>query len=87
MNARMLSRLKRLETQPGLLPPSGFRWGLLKRLPEDYIGERHVAIVEREPPSSSNTGQCVFEERPGPALPGSEDPSFNVYLSEDDMGL
>jgi hypothetical protein len=56
MNARMLSRLKRLETQPGSLPPWGFRWGLLKRLPEDYVGECHVVIVEREPPSSSNTG-------------------------------
>ena len=57
MNARLLSRLKRLETQPRLLPPCGFRWGLLKRLPEDYVGERHVVIVEREPPPSSNTGQ------------------------------
>jgi hypothetical protein len=87
MNVRLLSRLKRLETQPELRPPCGFRWGLLKRLLEDYVGERHVVIVERELPSSSNTGQCVFEERPGPAPPGSEDPCFDVYLSEDDMGL
>jgi hypothetical protein len=60
---------------------------VLKRLPEDYVGERHVVIVEREPLSSSNTGLCEFEERPGPAPPGSDDGVPRVYLSEDEMKL
>ena len=42
MNARILSRLTRLEMHPGLRPPLAFRIGLLKRLPEEYVGERHV---------------------------------------------
>ena len=85
MHARILSRLHRLERQPGLRPPGGLRWGLLKRLPEDYVGERHVVVVEREPPSSSNTGQCESEERPGPAPPGLENQGCVVYLTPDEM--
>jgi hypothetical protein len=46
---------------------------LLKRLPENYAGERHVVIVEREPFSSFHAVQCEFEERPGPPPPGYDD--------------
>ena len=87
MKARMLSRLERLETHPGLRPPLAFRIGLLKRLPEEYVGERHVVIVEREPFSSFHSGPCEFEERPGPAPPGSDDGVPRVYLSEDEMKI
>jgi Stress responsive A/B Barrel Domain len=38
----------------------------LKMLPEDYVGERHVVIVKREPTGASGTFEwCEFEERPG----------------------
>lgn len=86
MKAALLSRLKRLETQPGLRPACEPRWGLLKRLPEDYAGARRVAIVEGEPPSS-NTGRCEFEERPGPAPPGSEDPGCVVYFTPNETKI
>jgi hypothetical protein len=81
----MLSRLKRLEAQPGLRPRCALRWGVLKRLPEDYVGERHVVIVESEPPASSHGGQCEFEERPGPPPPGCADDIPRVYLSATDI--
>jgi hypothetical protein len=44
----MSSRLKRLEAQPGLRPHCALRWGVLKRLPEDYVGERHVGVLVAE---------------------------------------
>jgi hypothetical protein len=87
MKARTLSRLKRLETHPGQRPPLAFRIGLLKRLPADYVGERHVVIVEREPFSSFHTVECEFEERPGPVPPGSNDGVPRVYFSEDEMKI
>ena len=87
MKARMLSRLNRLESHPGLRPPCAFRMGLLKRLPEDYVGEHHVVIVESEPFSSFHTVQCEFEERPGPAPRGPEDPGCVVYFTPDEMKL
>ena len=87
MMARMLSRLNRLETHPGLRPACSFRTGLLKRLPEDYFGERHVAIIEREPFSSYHAVQCEFEERPGPPPPRSDDGVPRLYLSEDEMRI
>jgi hypothetical protein len=87
MKARMWSRLNRLESHPGLRPPLAFRIGLLKRLPQDYVGERHVVIVEREPFSSFHTVQCEFQERPGPPPPGSDDGVPRLYLSEDEMKI
>jgi hypothetical protein len=87
MYSRMWSRLKRLEAQPGLRPRCALRWGVLRRLPEDYVGESHVVVVEREPPCSSHSGQCEFEERPGPPPPGSDDGVPRVYLCEGDLRL
>jgi hypothetical protein len=85
MKAALLSRLKRLEAHPGLRPPYAYRIGPLKRLPEDYVGERHIVIVEEEDPPSRDTGWCEFEERPGPPPPGSDDGIPRVYVSEDEM--
>jgi hypothetical protein len=72
-------------TQP--LPPCGLRWGLLNRLPEDYVGERHVVIGENDRPYSSINGHCEFEERPGPAPPGLDDPGCVVYFTPDEMKI
>jgi hypothetical protein len=63
------------------------RWGLLKKLPEDYAGERHVAIVEIDPSCSPKAGQCEFEERPGPAPPGQDDLGCYVYFTADEMNI
>jgi hypothetical protein len=69
----------------GVGPPCAFRWGVLKRLPDDYVGERHIVVVEIE--GTSDTGWCEFEERPGSPPPGSDDGVPRVYLSEDEMKL
>lgn len=82
-----LFRFKRLETRTKLGSTCAFRWSVLKRLPEDYVSQRHVVIVERDPLTSSNTGQCELEERPGPAPPGSDDGVPRLYFSEDEMNL
>jgi hypothetical protein len=63
--------LERLEVKVEPKKPPLFRAGYLKTLPADYVGERHRAIVKREP--SANGEWCEFEERPGPAPPGAEE--------------
>jgi hypothetical protein len=72
MNARLLSRLQRLEAQQALSQPCLIQYGWLNRLPDDYVGERHVVTVKREP-TGPNLEWCQFEERPGPAPPGSDE--------------
>ena len=68
MRAALRSRLERLEVRVEPKKPQRFRSGYLKTLPADYVGERHVVIVKREPagaPGNFEWGE--FEERPGPA--------------------
>jgi hypothetical protein len=85
MRATLRSRLERLEARAVSKKPQLFRSGYLKTLPTDYAGERHVVVVKREPTEASGTFEwCEFEERPGQAPPGSEDPCFTVYLNEND---
>lgn len=70
MRARLLSRLERLESAEALaaeMEPPKLRLGPIKKLPGDYIGERHVEIVKRLPPRSPIGEWVEFEERPGPA--------------------
>jgi hypothetical protein len=54
--------------------PVMVRYGWLKPLPKDFTGERHTVTVKRES-TGPNTEWCSFEERPGPAPPGSDDGS------------
>jgi hypothetical protein len=66
--------LERLEVKGDPKKPPLFRAGYLKTLPADYVGERYVVIVKREPPvPPGNVERCEFEERPGPAPPGAEE--------------
>ena len=68
MRAALRSRLERLEVRLEPKKPHFFRSGYLKTLPADYVGERHVVIVKREPSGAPGNGEwCEFEERPGPA--------------------
>src|SRR5260370_22505048 len=82
MRAALRSGLERLEVRVEPKKPHFFRSGYLKTLPADYVGERHVVIVKREP--SGATGQdewCEFEERPGPApLDAQEDYCTTIYI-------
>ena len=67
MRAALRSRLQRLEVGVEAQKPQLFRSGYLKTLPADYVGERHVVIVTREPSGALGNEWCEFEERPGPA--------------------
>jgi hypothetical protein len=63
----------------GPTPQLRVRFGNLRRLPEDYQGERHVEIAERLP--DKNGYECVeFAEVPGPdpILP-PQDPRLPKY--------
>ena len=68
MRAALRSRLERLEVVVEPKKTQLFRSGYLKTLPADFVGERHVVIVKREPGASGNSEWCEFEERPGPAV-------------------
>ena len=68
MRAALRSRLERLEVRVESKKPHFFRSGYLNTLPADYVGDRHVVIVKREPAEApGNVEWCEFEERPGPA--------------------
>ena len=63
--------------------PDGSTWrsGVLKTLPKDYVGERHVVIVKREPAGAPGNEWCEFEERPGPApVDAQEDDCTTIYI-------
>ena len=68
----LLYRLERLEARTQAREPTMLRYGWVTRLPDDFTGERHTVIVTRQA-TASNMEWCQFEERPGPAPPGSED--------------
>ena len=79
MRGKLLTRLKRLESQVEMAKPRGLvRVGWLQPLPRDFIGERHVAIVTRESTGQSNVEWCQFEERPGPAPRGADLPPLSL---------
>jgi hypothetical protein len=65
----LLTRLKRLEHVRAAerLPQIEVQIGYLKRLPPEYVGERHVVTMGQLP-----DGKYQWEERPGPA-PAEED--------------
>ena len=82
MRAALRSRLERLEGVVEPKKPQRFRSGVLKTLPKDYVGERHVVIVKREPSGGpGNFEWCEFEERPGPAPPDAqEEDCTTIYI-------
>ena len=65
----LLTRLKRLENVQAAerWPQIELQIGYLKKLPPEYVGERHVVTVGQLP-----DGKYHWEERPGPA-PAIED--------------
>jgi hypothetical protein len=68
MKAILVSRLKRLEGR-ALVSSELFtlRFGPLRRLPREYVGERHVAILKQLPSETPDREWYEFEERPGPS--------------------
>jgi hypothetical protein len=61
---------ERLETKHAIerLPSVELQIGYLKKLPEQYAGERHVVTVGRDP-----DGNYLWEERPGLAPTNEEE--------------
>ncbi len=66
MKSKLITRLEKLEAiapkQPTLI-----QCGWVTALPDDYVGERHLVILNREPTGSKHIEWCEFVERPGPA--------------------
>ena len=61
----MLARLVRLEECRQQLVPRIFRYGWVRALPQEFIGERHLVIVKQRATANLNVEWCQFEERPG----------------------
>jgi hypothetical protein len=81
MKAALLARLAKLENRPEIHEPAVMRYGWLKPLPADFTGERHIAIIKREPTNRPNIEWCQFEERVGPSPRNSDDGSLCIYLN------
>jgi hypothetical protein len=75
----LLARLERLESRTALVHPvkTKVRFGNLRRLPQDYQGERHVIVAKCLP--SEGKDRVEFEEVAGP------DPSPPQELKHDDL--
>ena len=88
MRVNLLSRLARLEAQKRLAQPV-IRFGIVRQLPRDYVGERHVVPVEPLPLGTPDTRMFGFEERPGPgpAPPSMHEGVITIYISEADAKL
>ena len=90
MRAALRSRLEKLEVVAERKKPQLIRCGYLKTLPTDFVGERHVVIVKREPAGASGNGEwCEFEERPGPAPVDAQedDDCTTIYLVYRECGI
>ena len=89
MRATLRSRLERLEVGVEAKKPQPIRSGYLKTLPKDYIGERHVVILKREPAGATGDFEwCEFEERPGPApVDAQEEDCTTIYIAYRDVGI
>lgn len=63
----VLNRVRRLESQWTAVASRQvkIRLGNLKRLPSDYVGERHI-VVAKELSSQNGQDWVEFEEVPGP---------------------
>ena len=81
MKPSFRSRMKRLEARTKASKPLSLLCGWLTPLPEDFTGERHTVIVKREPTGSPHAEWCHFEERPGPAPPGSDHGGLTIFLT------
>jgi hypothetical protein len=81
MSNKWAKRIQRLELllESRTRQPTVFRYGPVKYLPDDEIGERHIVASESHATTVPNVERCEFEEQLGPSIDGA-DLSFNVYL-------
>jgi hypothetical protein len=87
MNTRLRYRLERLEAQARQARRSVIRIGIFKELPYNFVGERHIAEIAPGAPGRPAGATYSFEERPGPAPPGTHLDPGRTYISEADARL
>jgi hypothetical protein len=81
MMSRLTSRVERLEGRAKAKQQNTiYLYGWMTPLPKEFTGERHVVETHRQPTSSRHFFWCQFEERPGPAPPGSDEDA--AYLTK-----
>jgi hypothetical protein len=83
MSSTLRSRLERLEAQRRAAAVATTRYAFVSRLPDDFVGARHIVMVENAAPSGE---WAHFEERPGPG-PNEADGAHVIYLSETDRRI
>jgi hypothetical protein len=81
MRANLQRPLEKLEARIGPETLPFFRYGWLKRLPKEYIGECHTVIEKRQPTGSPRFEWCEFEERAGPPATDDRTDDCTVYLT------
>ena len=86
MSRTLMSRLTRLEARATAAEQARFRIGYVTTLPENFVGEKHIAILSRLR-TDDGMEVCACEERSGPAPAGTEIADCQVYLNEIDMKL
>jgi hypothetical protein len=87
MSTRLRSRLGHLEAQTRRAKRPVMRVGTLKKLPDDYVGPRHVIDVDRTAPHAPGEAVYDFEERPGPEPRGSRFDTPRIYILPEGMNL
>lgn len=60
-----MARLERLESRAAALRPMKLLFGNLRRLRQEYKGERHV-VIAKQLPAKAGQEWVEFEEVPGP---------------------
>jgi hypothetical protein len=84
MRRPLLARLEKLEAILAAQQVGKICYGWLTPLPDDYVGERHVVTISREPTRSPRFEWCQWEEREGPAPADADDVVPNDTVSQDE---
>jgi hypothetical protein len=82
LRSTLLARLERLESRMEAQRPVILRLGDLRRLPEDYTGERHVVITKHLTTDERGQEWVEFAEVPGPKpSPAQESKPGPIYFN------
>ena len=88
INRSLRARVRRLEGEMGASDEPSFRLGyVVQQLPQDYTGERHLAVRRVVGRDDNGREWSEVEERPGPAPRGSAERLPQVCFTETDMKI
>ena len=79
-----LAKLANLSSRTSLLGERArlrIRYAILKTLPDDYTGPRHVVTVKQPPPGPGGEDWYEWEKRPGPG----PEPAANATGPNDEI--